>query len=163
MQSYSVNFVNLVRYVFPSKLRKPRMIGWLTTLLKPLQDNQDEFVSWSGGVRYDMAITPQVIYLEKLLNDKFDEVLRRIYIDDAISFESNELRMKLEERRSSELRMKTELEPSKFILRMRSEFQSEYDFIVYKPSSVTNESLMSAYLDRHKAAGKRYKIKDING
>jgi len=160
MKSYAVNFIVFVQNVIPSLLRQSKVIAYLTALLKPLQTLQDAFVIWQTGIKYDVSITNQVIYLEKLLNDKFDNIQRRIYIEDATSFTVNETRMKSENAESSEFRMKGET-ASAMILRMKSETDTEADFIVKKPSSVTDVTLMNAYLKKYKAASMQYKIEDV--
>lgn len=38
-------------------------------------------------VRYDLAVTPQVWSLERMLNDEFDGISRRIYIEEAATLQ----------------------------------------------------------------------------
>jgi hypothetical protein len=44
---------------------------------------QSSFWDFSGSVRVDLRKNGQVLNLEQSLNDRFDPVLRRIYIDDS--------------------------------------------------------------------------------
>jgi hypothetical protein len=57
-----------------------------TTLMGVFIDAiQSPFWDFSSVVRVDLRKNGQVLNLEQSLNDRFDPILRRIYIDDSIS------------------------------------------------------------------------------
>ncbi len=43
--------------------------------------------SWCDRIKYDLAVTPQVWSLERMLNDEYDRIQRRIYIEETGSTE----------------------------------------------------------------------------
>lgn len=65
-------------------LRRPVTIAWLGVLLWPVIRLYQVFSRNRLANLYRLQITGQVCYLEKMLNDRYDPVDRRIYIDEAI-------------------------------------------------------------------------------
>lgn len=59
-----------------------RHLEWIESLLQPLQTLNAQLAAFVNQTRYLMSLTGQVIYLEHYLNDLFDPIERRIYIDD---------------------------------------------------------------------------------
>lgn len=56
----------------------------LGVMVYPVVQLYNLFLLYRTAVIYDLMITPQVCYLEALLNDRYDYTDRRIYIDDVI-------------------------------------------------------------------------------
>lgn len=71
---YNVDIHTLIKLLLPISLRKPHVIGLLRALMMPVQVLHNALISFRSRKRYEMAITPQVIYLEKVLNDKFNQL-----------------------------------------------------------------------------------------
>lgn len=82
MNNYSWNLDRFVTYMLPSFLRKGRQVAWLKVLLSPVDTLNNDLVQFNADTRYALNFTGQVISLERLLNDKFDNTLRRIFISD---------------------------------------------------------------------------------
>jgi len=80
--NYTWDFTKLVTYLLPSFLRTDKHIGWLKSLCTPTNTKHTEFVTFTEEKLYEQNFTGQVISLERLLNDQFDDTLRRIYITD---------------------------------------------------------------------------------
>lgn len=74
-------FREVFKYLVPTWIRGERFVSWVGSLLEPLQSLNIVFSAFGSAMRYDLAFNGQVVYLEHVLNDKFD-LLRRIYIDD---------------------------------------------------------------------------------
>lgn len=55
--------------------RLPRFTDMLKAWLRPMKDLNAKFLIYVDDVLYRLAITSQIIYLEKLLNDKFNSGL----------------------------------------------------------------------------------------
>jgi hypothetical protein len=68
----------------PVALRRPVTIAWLGVLLWPVIRLYQAFSRNRSANLYRLQITGQVCYLEKMLNDRYDPIDRRIYIDEAI-------------------------------------------------------------------------------
>lgn len=87
MQSYNVytiNWDNLAAWMIPKPLRKLVVVIIVKALLYPLIAVHNSFVFYRNAKIYQLTISPQVCYLTRLLNDRYDYTLRRIYINDAV-------------------------------------------------------------------------------
>jgi hypothetical protein len=81
---FNIDYNTLIRWLVPVPLRQPKMIAWLQALVWPVVQLYQAFRKNRDGNLYRLSITPQVCFLEKMLNDRFDNADRRIFIDDAI-------------------------------------------------------------------------------
>lgn len=141
----------------PSSLRRKALHAWLMTLIAPAIRLHGELVAFRAAALYRLSITPQVCYLEKALNDRYDYTLRRIRILDAQVYDPIPLFLKEEEKTvhifKKPLGVKvlyTKAETSIFAA----------DFIIQVPYSIVfNEAEMRAFVDNYKLAGKIFKIK----
>ncbi len=108
-------------------------------------------------INYRIKITPQVVYLEKLLNDRFDPELKRIRIVKGVAYEA------------IPLYLKDEIKPQKFykkeegipqVLYTKEEtLNFEVDFIVQVPIDVPFDmNELRAYLDLDVLPSKTYKV-----
>ena len=157
MRDYSVIFISLCQYLIPSFLRKTKLISFLKVMLSSLQNMNDEFVLFVESKVYEMSITSQVIYLEKLLNDNFDYELRRIYIEDAVNLDTVFLRYENEQRDNVVIRYESEGVLTD-CFRYESEYNDSNSFIVRIPNSVTNITLLKALVNKHRAASKLFDV-----
>lgn len=80
---YNIDFSKLVMWFTPAAMLKPNMLAWLSALVAPVRTLHMMFLRYRTQKLYELMITPQVCYLERLLNDKYDFVERRIKIIDA--------------------------------------------------------------------------------
>jgi len=138
-----------------------RHLDWIKSLLAPLQSLHERFFSKSQETLYIMSITGQVIYLERYLNDLFDNVERRIYIDDGTiilppylyNIVDNEVIWYLYNDADDE---------TPFYIYNQIEYSVQGEFVIHVPSAIPLTSLLisqiSAAVDRFKQAGVRYKI-----
>lgn len=82
--TYSVNWNKLLSWLTPTTLFKAKMFALLKSLVAPVSTLHGDFIGFRKQKNYELGITGQVCKLEKLLNDKYDKSLRRIYITDGI-------------------------------------------------------------------------------
>jgi len=138
-------------------LRKAAIIAFLEALVSPVNSLYSRFLLYKNNILYRLTITPQVCYLEKMLNDRFDGDQRRIYISDGVFYESLYLYTEAE---ANNLYIFTQNENNDLALYSRSESGSEgADFIVHVPATVVfDHAEMSALLDNYKLASKTYVI-----
>lgn len=59
------------------------MMAWISSLMAPFEMLKNEFSTWRSEKNYSIMLTGQRIYMEQLLNDNFDIVQRRIYIENS--------------------------------------------------------------------------------
>ena len=69
---YNLIISTLLRILMPPRLRKELMTAMLESLSVPLQTVIDNLVAFRVKKSYEMALNAQIIYLEKMLNDKFN-------------------------------------------------------------------------------------------
>lgn len=76
-----VNWSRVIQAQLPQWMRRPKHISWLMALIAPVRALSGEFFQYRTRTLYDLSITPQTIYLERMLNDKYDNTERRIWIE----------------------------------------------------------------------------------
>lgn len=77
------DFRKVVRFAFLSRICRGIISTFLLMFGIALNNLLKTMIDIFERLRYDLSITPQVCFLEKLLNDKYDPVQRRIYIEEA--------------------------------------------------------------------------------
>jgi|GEM_PF-326864 len=77
---FNIDFSRLVQWNVPTFLRTTVRMKWLTVLIKPVESIYLHFLDWRYEQLYVMSHNSQVVYLRKVLNDKFDPSDRRIQI-----------------------------------------------------------------------------------
>jgi len=81
---YNIIYSKLVSWLTPKMLRNTKMLAWMGILIAPVQTIYQDLIRFRTQKLYQLSITPQVCYLQKLLNDRYDYVARRIRIVDSI-------------------------------------------------------------------------------
>lgn len=81
---YNISFSRCVALLLPIRLRQTIMVQWLVSLVEPIQQLHNQFLSYRDTTNYKLEHTPQVFSIEDVLNDAFDVAQRRIYIEDGI-------------------------------------------------------------------------------
>lgn len=79
---YNIQWRTLVNLLLPIILRKPVVSNLLYVFVSPLRRLHREFIGFRGRTEQELSYNSQVCYLRKILNDKFDNALRRITIED---------------------------------------------------------------------------------
>ena len=155
---YKVDFNKLTFLLLPTFLRKPKLFAYLQALVAPIISIYDIWYNWRIDNLYKIENTGQICYLRGSLNDSFDPIERRIYIDDGQTEETTYIFTDAEEQ---DVWLDTELEDDTLWLYTSGETDdSELDFIVYVPQSVYDTQLneLKAHVNFYRAGGKRYNI-----
>jgi len=163
---FNIDFNNIIQLLLPPFLRKIKIIEWLKALVKPLIDLYAIFFQYRTDTLYSLSFTGQVIYLEKLLNDTYNNGSPGIYITDGSFILKTYLYHKSEGGAKTYLFHKSE-NAAKTYLFHKSEYTITYDFVVMVPAAIysilqqnNNQGLnkMKALINLYKIAGKRYTI-----
>ena len=167
MDNLGLNFKEGMKTLIPIPIRGVKMVDWIGALLAPLQTLNDDFATWAGTTRYELKFTGQVVYIEHVLNDSFDNALRRIYITDPSGtfvltvFLFNAV----EQQAQTYYYNKAENSTANPVHRNLSEvFTTADDFIVKIPDSLNvplTVAQMRKLINRYRAAGKRYSFSNI--
>lgn len=161
MRNYYLWFREVFKYLVPFKIRGVLFETWIASLLQPVQTRNLLFADFVGDTRYLLRFNGQVIYLEHRLNDEWDNIDRRIYIDDPLGTDifPNLVFNKIEQENTFVIYNKSENQES-FIYN-QIELQTDYDFIVYVPAEIYTNQInleMRQVIDTYRIAGKTYII-----
>ncbi|TCI93694.1 hypothetical protein [Tenacibaculum sp. M341] len=87
---YNIDFNKQISLLLPTFKRKIKITSYLKALIKPLTElyknlnSGESFLEFYKNTLYKLNHNGQVVYLQKVLNDRFDKDLRRIYITDGL-------------------------------------------------------------------------------
>lgn len=112
------------------------------------------YKSWLRDRHYEISITPQVCYIEKMLNDEFDRTQRRIYISEPARLQTNYF--------YRETDGKNWYFGSGKFFADDTRFKYPYDFIINMPIGLMiNKERLTALVNKYKLLGKTYRLKWI--
>lgn len=162
VQIYRYDLSKLVRRLTPPRWRNAFNLNWYETLLSQIDYSQDQFNDYKDQALIELSYNGQTIYLEKMLNDRFDPVLRRIIIrhEDEIGYY---LYLEGEGQPEKYLYNESETGATPTYLYNEGEnvatFPEGIDFLVKAPSELAGlEAQMKSEIDKFKLAGKIYDI-----
>lgn len=78
-----INTTKLYRWLLPRLIRQPKVKAFIDAIMVSFDNLYISFYKKRLSDLYFIEINGQVTKLEKMLNDKYDYELRRIYISDA--------------------------------------------------------------------------------
>lgn len=156
---YEVNISRLGRLLLPMLWRKPLMNGLIESLVAPLGENVEELHRFRSGINSKMNYTGQVCRLRAMLNDRFDESLRRLKVEDSQRVEEIRLfRAWLKKPRQ----LKSRLSGVIMVLNTRRGVEmSGYDFWITVPNEMKgmlDEKELIGAVGEYKLASKRVTI-----
>lgn len=157
---FNIDYYRLVKLLLPVMLRRPLLLAFMEAIVSPVDTLYGLFSSNRNANLYRLSITPQVCFLEKALNDRFDISRRRIYIEDGVFYDEQYL---FTEGEGLDEYVYTPVENKDIYLYTRSETGSgSVDFIVVVPAGLRyNEAEMKALVNMYKLASKTFIIPTI--
>lgn len=155
MRNYEFNITNWVSYLIPKQLRNERLMAFVNALIAPLQQLNTAANDWANSVFYDVQFNGQVVMLEHLLNDTFDDTSRRITITDGEPTATPTLRNKIEARPTMIIRRWNE-DGTPNILRPAS--FDRPNFVVNRNGANIDPTKATAIINRYKIAAKTFTI-----
>lgn len=132
-----VDFVSLTKGLTPYFLRKLRALDFVASLIKPLQQINQKFVTFRNDTIFFLSFNAQVIYLEKYLNLIYNVTAtypNNIFITDSANVDFNYYYNKSENQVPKYLY--NESEPNFVYLRNSSEENAGASYRVNVPTSV---------------------------
>lgn len=85
---YRIDYTRFKEQLLPILLRKPKLLAFLKQLITPFISLYDLFFEFKNQAIYKTQHNASIILLTKVLNDAFDPVDRRIYIENALILDS---------------------------------------------------------------------------
>lgn len=157
---YHIDFKNLLIQLLPKPLRKVKWLSFLLTLISPVIGLYNAFMAFRNLMLYRLTITPQVCFLEKMLNDRYDPIERRIWIDDAKVYDYIYVFLKVEDK-PVYFYKKSENKPVYMYTRAETNIFGA-DFTINIPLAVVyNMNELIALVNSYKLASKKFKIVNV--
>lgn len=160
VKRYDINYTKLAAQRTPEEIRLPFLLALFNVLVRPLVTTYNSLKTFRDQMLYRLTITPQVVYLEKMLNDRFDTSLRRIYILDGKQYDPLYVFLPAELKwvwlyKKSE----TPPKPARFLYTKGETGLTTFDFVVYVQVSIPFDiNEMTSLINDYKLASKDFKI-----
>ncbi len=151
---YNIDYNKLILWLIPDFKRKPKLIAWLKVLCSPVVQLSEQFLLKREKSLYKLNHNSQVFSMQKVLNDRFDSALKRIYITDGYTKDRLFIHTTSEDK-------------PKYLGSLTLHNRADYsdtgvDFIVWVPNTVPLSSIdtyeLKSLIDFYKLASKRYII-----
>lgn len=154
---YIVNWRKLMAWLIPVPLRKAKVVALMFAVVAPINWLYNRFIGYKTDVAYRLSITPQAVYLQKMLNDRYDITLRRIRINPAVQYNPTPLYL-VNENKPTPLYTNAEAVP--LVLFTTAETTAyTVDFVVVVPVQVPfNLDEMTGLINLFKLESKNFKI-----
>jgi len=149
MGKYDINFRKQIKQVLPTIIRK-NLVDFIYVLIKPIRDIYFRFLVAKEDNESKLSYNAQYPNLQRLLNDKFDEVLRRIQVKDSGESIDELLIFPNEEQKPLHLGQ---------VIIYPSSRWGYSPFLVLVPEELrSEENKIRRYLDNYKFSGTKYTI-----
>lgn len=155
----TTNFIELIKQLMPTFLRKSKHIALLSSFVSPLQTVHDELL-------YQMQHDGRTIYLEKVLNEHFEvagydhqnhETTKTVYIEDVP--EPEKLYIYQDEEIENTFILDEPDSENDLFLDQENENLTAYSYVIYVPDIYTfSEPKLRALIDIYRYIGKKYQI-----
>jgi hypothetical protein len=160
IKRYTIDYVKYVTQRIPARIRFDEVIAYALVLVSPVVQLYNSLLLFRDLMLYKLTITPQVVYLEKMLNDRYDNIERRIYVTDGKEYSSIFVYTK-SEGKPNFIFTKAETGVLQTFLYLKNETgQFTFDFVVHVPVLVDFDiNEMTSLVNAYKLASKSFKIK----
>lgn len=158
---YDYGWQRLANWMVPIPMRKGVFRQLYESVVVALKMVHQWFMIFKRATEYKLTITPQVVYLERMLNDRFDVEDRRIYILEEPLIETCELYLTIEAK--PRILPKIAEGGSTVVLYTKTEpIFGNGDFTIKVPASLEYEAdEMHAMTDQYKLPHSKYTIETI--
>jgi hypothetical protein len=158
MGKFDFNIDLFTRRSLPTRKREITHIEWLASLFSGIQFVYNSFLTFRDKTLLELSYNSQTLILEKALNDKHDPTLKRIYIDNIFDNKTQEYIFTKSEDLPLYIFTRAEGETPPYLYN-RSEFVSDFDFVIYVPADLTNlQTQIAALATFYKLASIRFEI-----
>jgi hypothetical protein len=159
VKRYDINYTRLVKQRIPVQISLPKLTALALSFAVPFVYTHTMLTNFRNLILYKLTITPQVVYLEKLLNDRYDTIERRIYIADGKEYTPTFLFKKEELKRVFLFRKSESGFLQRYLYTKNETGQFTYDFIIHIPVMVAFDmNELTALVNIYKLASKTFKI-----
>lgn len=163
--NYQINWSRFIDGLLIISYRKKTVKAWINALLKPIKTHHNNFLTFRTNAIYKVQHNSQITSIEDVLNDLFDNSLRRIRIQNVMFREAVYFYEPLENR---EVWFYEPEDNQPVYFYEEEDFSGEgVDFLVCVPPVLRPQlqaeetamlTLMSGQIDYYKLYSKNYKI-----
>jgi hypothetical protein len=166
---YLLDFDKLIEINLPYRMRKAIMLALIGVLNEASVHVYEQFKDYKEAIDIRLSHNGQVFLLEKILNDFFDNELRRIQILDLIVVSEimvgNQENVNVKHIRTGAPvlgAVPLTLIDSDLFVGCKPDYYPTNDFVVILPSSIeSQEVIIKNIVNEYKLAGKTYKIEYV--
>lgn len=161
MTIFDIEFPELVRQLLPVRLRQGKMLRWLQCLIAPTLELYLNFTLNRNANIYVLKHSSQIAYMQAVLNDAYDPILRRIYINDGLYTDSLFVFL-IDENEPLWLGMQSEIgstlyQNPNWLFTRAETLEPSYCFVVNVPIGlVYDEVRLRALVDKYRLPSKNY-------
>lgn len=156
--TYLLNILLLIKNNVKVELWQEPFVSYIQAVIAPLQGLNDTFAQFADDINYKLSFNGQTVYLEHYLNDQYDDVLRRIWIENTSNTSQAYIYLKAELQPKLFVYKRSEGKPPLYLFGSAEPLFSTH-FIVHVPDDITYvEVIMRAQIDQYRIAGKIYEI-----
>lgn len=153
---FNVNWNRFVLFILPKALQKQLVISLINSCVLPLKTNHSMFLNFKKEANYKVKHTGQIVYLQKMLNDKYDTYLRRIKLEN-ITPKQTLLGYYVED--SKPVFAYTMENAIPVFVYNTIDYYNEFDFKVIIPTTLSAfKSQMKTQINYYKLFSKKYEI-----
>lgn len=155
---YDIDHQKLGTWLTPPPMRRSVFLTWMTRMIGPFVVIYQALLLYRSAKIYQLLITPQVCYLERLLNDRYDHTQRRIYITDGEDKPPTYIYQNAE-LKPLYVYNNSEGQPARYIYTSGESGDHKDDFIIWVPVAISFENAeMVSLVKGFKLAGTKFKI-----
>lgn len=155
---YNVNWFRLVKMLVLPAIAKPTLLAFINSALAPLRTKYDEFLNFKIDAEYRVNHNGQVCYLQKMLNDKFDNSLRRIKVQNVKPKEQLWVYQPEDEK---PVYVYDEIDHPVYVYN-KEDYYNEFDFEVLIPPFLNTQiNLMKVQINYFQIYSKNYQIVEL--
>jgi len=169
----AIDFILLALLFLPPMMRKTQLLAFIEVFTNVINSTQVSSTAMFSEIDYKTQFSGEVIYLEHYLNDKYDNILRRIEIDTFDYLSGTYLFNRIESNEPIYVYNNSEysnptgpvdplIDPHQIYLFNEIEVENIETFTVYIPSDVIfNHTIIRSQIDDYRLAGKTYSIEIV--
>ena len=153
---FDIDYILFLKRLLPWHKRKPIRLAFINVIANVMKGINNQFLTFISDTNYKLTITNQKIYLEHYLNDLYDPVLKRIFIQNL------ELQSHIYHYTALENKLiyeYTNAENMPYYLKTNAEQNSQYNYTIWVPNDITyDENQLKSYVNKYNPVGKIYQI-----
>jgi hypothetical protein len=162
MRKYRIYLPNFIRMLFPGRWQKARLMAWLNAIIAPIKRMNADFDTARDEVLYKLAHGPQVVHIEAVLNDRWDNIDRRIKVEDGAGFEPLPIYRDAETKTPPYIYKEAEGKPNPYIYQEMEIDGVSIDFVIKIPVAIVFDmDELKALVDTYRLAGKVYIVETV--